>query len=240
MGRALSPSPPALVALDAVTVRLGGRPVLHDLSLTVAPGEVVGVTGPNGAGKTTLLRVAANLLRPAQGQRRGRPTLAYVPAAVEPPLLHAATWLGGVRHDRRVAPAAVLEQFSFDGELDRPCRELSFGNLRKLLLADAFSSRADLVVIDEATEGLDSRGAAALLALMAETRSRGGGVLFTEQQTQTIVGADRVALLRQGRITMESSDVAEVTVSLRGPTANVGELTRRSAELGFRYVTERT
>jgi ABC-type multidrug transport system ATPase subunit len=239
LGRALTPSSPALLALDAVTVRLGGRPVLSDISVAVAPGEIVGVTGPNGAGKTTLLRLAANLLRPAAGSRVGRPTLAYVPAAVEPPLLHAATWLGGVRHDRRVAPTTVLEQLAFDGDLRRPCRELSFGNLRKLLLAEAFSSRANLIVIDEATEGLDSPGAAALLALMAETRSRGAGVLFTEQQTQTIVGADRVALLRQGRLTIEASDIAEITVSLRGPAANVGELTDRAAGLGFRYVTER-
>jgi zinc/manganese transport system ATP-binding protein len=251
VGRALSPSAnrsfpgrpsdARLIALDAVTVRFGGHPVLSDLDLTVAPGEVIGVTGPNGAGKTTLLRVAANLLRPAAGRRVGRPTLAYVPAAVEPPLLHAATWLGGVRHDRRVAPTEVLEQLAFDGRLDRPCRELSFGNLRKLLLADAFSSRADLIVIDEAAEGLDSAGATALLALMAETRSRGAGVLFTEQQTQTIVGADRVASLRKGRLTIESaSDVAEITVSLRGPAANVSELTERAAAVGFRYVTERT
>jgi len=201
---------------------------------------VVGVTGPNGAGKTTLLRVAANVLRPAQGERLGRPTLAYVPAVVEPPLLQAAAWLRGVRRDRRVAPTEVLGQLAFDGGLGRSCRELSFGNLRKLLLADAFSSRADLIVIDEAVEGLDSSGAAALLALMTETRARGVGVLFTEQQTQTIVGADRVASLRQGRLTIGSvADVAEVTVRLRGPAANVSELTNRAAGLGFRYVTER-
>jgi ABC-type multidrug transport system ATPase subunit len=238
--RTKGPARQSLVALDAVTVRLGGRPVLRDLSLTVAPGEVVGVTGPNGAGKTTLLRVAANLLRPASGRRVGRPTLAYVPAAVEPPLLQAAAWLGGVRRDRRVPPTSVLEQLGFDGELDRPCRELSFGNLRKLLLADAFSSRADLIVIDEATEGLDSRGASALVALMVETRSRAAVVLFTEQQTQTIVGADRVASLRKGTLAVESaSDTAEITVSLRGPASQLSELTKRAAALGFRYMIER-
>jgi ABC-type multidrug transport system ATPase subunit len=244
VGRALSGesgSLGSLVTLDAVTVRLGGRPVLSDVSLTVTRGEVVGVTGPNGAGKTTLLRLAANLLRPARGRRVGRPTLAYVPAAVEPPLLQAGAWLQGVRRDRRVPPTSVLEQLAFDGELDRPCRELSFGNLRKLLLADAFSSRADLVVIDEAAEGLDSPGAAALVALMAETRGRHAGVLFTEQQTQTIVGADRIASLRRGSLVVETvSEHDEITVSLRGPAARVGELTTNAAELGFRYVIDRT
>src|SRR5579862_9677330 len=115
-----------VVVLQAVTVRLGGRAVLRDADLTVDGGEVVGVTGPNGAGKTTLLRVAANLLRPVRGRRLGRPKLAYVPAAIEPPMLRASTWLDGVRRDRLVAATSVLEHLGFDGDLDRPCRELSF------------------------------------------------------------------------------------------------------------------
>ena len=178
------------------------------------------MSGPNGAGKTTLLRVAANVLRPARGRRIGRPRLAYVPAAVDPPLLQAGAWLAGVRRARRVPPTSVLEQLGFDGALDRPCRELSFGNLRKVLLADAFSSLADLIVIDEATEGLDSRGAAALVELMVETRSRGAGVLFAEQQTQRMVGADRLVSLRHGTLVVESLSGGEVTVSLRGPAAS--------------------
>jgi ABC-type multidrug transport system ATPase subunit len=231
----------SIVELAGVSVRLGGRPILRDLNLAVAAGEVIGVTGPNGAGKTTLLRVAANLVRPAQGRRVGKPTLAYVPAAVEPPLLPVSVWLGGVRHDRRVAPGVVLERLGFDGRLDRPCRELSFGNLRKVLIADAFSSRADLIVVDEATEGLDSTGASALITLMDEARSRSAAVLFTEQQTQTIVGADRIASLAHGVLSIAAgAEAAEVTVSFRGPPAHFGELTEHAAALGFRYLTERT
>ena len=230
----------SLVAFEAVTVTLGRRPVLRDLNLTIAEGEVVGITGPNGAGKTTLLRLAANLLRPASGERVGRPKLAYVPAAVEPPALDAGTWLSGVRRDRRVEPTSILEQLRFDGELDRPCRELSFGNLRKLLLADAFSCRADLIVIDEASEGLDSPGAGALIALMSEVRSRGAGVVFSEQQTQTIVGADRVAALTTGTLVVESATTtAEVTISLRGPAARARDLAEHAETLGFRYVIDR-
>jgi ABC-type multidrug transport system ATPase subunit len=230
----------SVLELDRVTVRLGGRDVLRDVAVTIARGDVVGVTGPNGAGKTTLLRVAANVVRPAQGRRLGQPTLAYVPAAVEPPLLDAGVWLAGVRPARRVAPGTVLEQLAFDGALDRPCRELSFGNLRKVLLADAFSSVADLIVIDEATEGLDSRGAAALVALMVEAGVRGASVLFAEQQTQSMVGANRLAVIRHGALELESASAAgEVTVSLRGPADALSELTRRADALGFRYVVER-
>jgi len=233
-------SPHSLLALDAVTVRLGGRAVLSDANLVVGRGEVVGVTGPNGAGKTTLLRVVANVLRPVHGRRLGQPTLAYVPAAVDPPLLRVGGWLAGVRRVRRVDPNEMLERLAFDGALDRPCRELSFGNQRKVLLADAFSSRADLIVVDEATEGLDSRGASQLVELMVETRARGAGVVFAEQQTQRIVGADRVVELHHGRLVDKSASAAdEITITMRGPASQLRELTEGAAELGFRYIVER-
>jgi ABC-type multidrug transport system ATPase subunit len=229
-----------LLGFDGVTVRFGRRDVLRDAVLTIGRGQVVGVTGPNGAGKTTLLRVAANVLRPTRGRRNGRPRLAYVPAAVEPPLLRVGGWLAGVRRHRRVEPSVLLEQLAFDGALDRPCRELSFGNLRKMLLADAFSSNADLIVIDEATEGLDSRGAAGLVELMVETRNRGGSVLFAEQQTQRLVGADRLVSLRHGTVVVEPwSSEGEVTVSLRGPADRLNDLTKGAEVLGFRYIVER-
>ena len=208
-------------------------------NLAIARGEIIRVSGPNGAGKTTLLRVAANMLRPAKGRRIGRPRLAYVPAAVEPPLLPAGVWLAGLRRTRRVSPAELLEQLGFDGAPGRPCRELSFGNLRKVLLADAFSSLADLIVIDEATEGLDSRGAAAVLELMLGTRHRGGSVLFAEQQTRRMVGADRLVSVRHGTLVVESLSAGDVTVSLRGPANALTELTRGAEALGFRYIVER-
>ena len=146
----------------------------------------------------------------------------------------------GYAASRRVAPNEILEQLAFDGALDRPCRELSFGNLRKVLLADAFSSRADLIVIDEATEGLDSHGAAALVELMVEARTRDASVLFAEQQTQRMAGADRLVSVQRGTLVVESVSAAgEVTVSLRGPADALGELTRGAEALGFRYVVER-
>ena len=163
-----------------------------------------------------------------------------MPAAIEPPSLRAETWLHGVRKRRTAEPTRLLEQLGFDGQLDRPCRELSFGNLRKLLLADAFSSAAELVVVDEAGEGLDSRGAATLVSLMHDARSGQRSVLFAEQQTQHLVGADRVVSLRAGRVDIdERADVGAIAVSFQGPAARLDELTLAAEELGYRYMVER-
>ena len=64
--------------------------------------------------------------------------------------------------------------------------------------------------------------------------------MFSEQQTQTIAGADRVAALAKGRLVVESeSETAEVTMSLRGPAARARDLTEHAETLGFRYVIDR-
>jgi hypothetical protein len=98
----------------------------------------------------------------------------------------------------------------------------------------------DSLYLNVWTPGLDSAGAATLIALMDEARSRSAAVLFTEQQTQTIVGADRIASLEHGELTVApGAETAEVTVTLRGPASRFAELTERASALGFRYVSER-
>jgi len=61
-------APPAAIALESVSKRYGSRTVVHDLSFTVAAGEIVGFLGPNGAGKTTTMRILATLLNPTWGE----------------------------------------------------------------------------------------------------------------------------------------------------------------------------
>src|SRR5690348_401979 len=76
-----------VIELQHTTLRVGGRPVLADINLSIGAGEFIGVLGPNGAGKTTLMRAVLGLLRPSSGSirvfghapRRGNPRIGYVP-----------------------------------------------------------------------------------------------------------------------------------------------------------------
>ena len=73
-----------VLIVDGVTVRLGGREVLHDVRFAIRPGEFVGLIGSNGAGKTTLMRVILGLLPPSAGQvRLGRAGIGYVPQKIQ-------------------------------------------------------------------------------------------------------------------------------------------------------------
>jgi hypothetical protein len=75
---------------------------------------------------------------------------------------------------------------------------------------------------------------------MDDARSRSARVLFTEQQTQRLVGADRAVHLERGIATVTvATDAGEVTVNLRGPAARLADLTEQAATIGFRYVVER-
>ncbi len=225
-----------IVAVERATVRFGGLVVLDEVSLSCGAAQVVCVRGSNGAGKTTLLRLLAGVLRPSAGTRVGPRTCAYVPASLTPPSLSAQGWLRGVRARRREDPFAALEQLEFRGDLSRSCRTLSFGNLRKLLLADALSSAASLIVIDEAPAALDAEGRAGMARLIVANRDRGAAVVVAAQERQAIEEADIVVWVgnRVLRETTAATRSEDVELTFRGPSSHRNELTRAAEEFGYR------
>jgi ABC-type Mn2+/Zn2+ transport system ATPase subunit len=228
------------VHLDAVTVRFGRLHVLRQVTVTVHEGEYVCVRGANGAGKTTLLRVVAGAIRPASGARRGPARCAYVPPALAPPALTVRAWLRGVRHDRVDDPWSALDILSFDGDPDGSCRELSYGNLRKVLLADALTSASPVLAVDEAHAGLDHSGRTGLERLVTAARTRGAAVLVAAQDDDAVEGTDRTLLVGGGDV----SDVAAgdrgvdgtVVHTLRGPRSAEAALLEAAERHGFRAV----
>ncbi len=227
-----------VVELSDVVVRFGRVRVLDGVSLVMGEGDVVALRGSNGSGKTTLLRTLAGVLAPSDGRRVGPKRCAYVPALVEAPALNAGAWLLGVPRSGRENPTPVLGALGFTGDLSRPCRALSFGNLRKLMIAEAFSSNPALVVIDEASAGLDAHGIDGLTMLVARCRTQGGTVVLADQDDRPTLGADQVLTVQAGALVsgVEDSTAASqgcVDITLTGPANRLGPLLEQAHRIGF-------
>jgi ABC-2 type transport system ATP-binding protein len=204
------------IRTEALTKRYGGTTALDALDLEVEQGEVLGYLGPNGAGKSTTIGLLLGLLRPTSGSasvfgldvRRdvvaAHRRLAYVPsdASLWPTLTggEALRLLGNLHGSVDAAfRAELLERFALDP--DKKVRAYSRGNRQKVLLVAAFASRADLLLLDEPTTGLDPLMERVFQQCVREARDRGQTVLLSSHVLSEVEAVcDRVAMLRAGRL----------------------------------------
>jgi ABC-2 type transport system ATP-binding protein len=204
------------IRTDGLGKRYGKVDALRDLSLQIAPGEVVGYLGPNGAGKTTTIRLLLGLARPTAGraeifgfdcQRQtveAHRRLAYVPgeASLWPSLTGAETLHLLGRVQGRVDTAYRDELIGrFDLDPSKKVRAYSKGNKQKILLIAALMARPDLLVLDEPTSGLDPLMEQAFRHSVHEARKAGQTVFLSSHILSEVEAlCDRVGILREGRL----------------------------------------
>lgn len=208
-----------------LTVSYGGEPVLHEVDVAVAPGEVLALLGPSGSGKSTLLAAVAGFQRPAAGEIRIGGRLVADARRAEPPerrdlamvFQNYALWphlsaLDTVAYPyrRRGTPRAearrqafdVLERLHVAHLADRRPAELSGGEQQRVGLARALARRASVYLFDEPTAHLDTHVAGVFLQeLVTRQRDTGAAALYATHDAAEALGmADRVALLTAGRV----------------------------------------
>jgi len=213
--------------VHAIVAAYGPRPILRNVSLDVAGGEVLALAGPNGAGKSTLIRVISGVLPAASGevQLDGLSLLRLPPnqlarrVAVVPQMIHLPEaytvgeivlmgrtphlrlWAGEGKHDCEVAwsamRAARVEDLS-----SRRVGELSGGEQQRVMLARALAQEPQVLLLDEPTAHLDLKHQVGVLELVrALARERNLAVLMTlHDLNQASLYADRIALLQQGEV----------------------------------------
>jgi ABC-2 type transport system ATP-binding protein len=230
-----------------LTKRYGQTVALQSLSLQVGRGEFVALLGPNGAGKSTLFQVLTGLFAADSGEvevaghslrHSAGAALRHIGVvfqqialdldlSVRRNLLFQAD-LQGV--PRRVALARIAAGCARLGltELDRKVRELSGGNRRKVELVRAGLHQPSVLLMDEATVGLDPKSRRDLLgALHADVRERGVSVLWATHWVEEAEGADRVLVLHKGSLLADGTP-GEVTAALGEPTLEAGFIKRTS------------
>jgi polyether ionophore transport system ATP-binding protein len=223
--RRRGPSMEPAVRTVGLAKSFGRSVALRPLDLEVAQGEVVGYLGPNGAGKTTTIRCLLGFLRPTAGRAaifgvdaqanpaRAHERVAFVPgeANLWPRLTGAETLhlLGRLqgRVDERYQEE-LIERFQLDPS--KRVRAYSKGNRQKVLLVAALSSRADLLILDEPTTGLDPLMEQTFRDCVGEARSRGQAVFLSSHILSEVEAlSDRVAILRAGEL-VEVGTLAEM------------------------------
>jgi ABC-2 type transport system ATP-binding protein len=209
------------VTTHRLTKSYGSARGVEELDLEVRAGEVFGFLGPNGAGKSTTLRTLLDFQRPTSGTAEVfgldsvrdslaiRHRVGYLSSDLS--LFERLTgdehvrWFSRARggHDEAFT-AGMVERFGV--ELHRPIKELSKGNRQKVGLLLAFMHQPELLILDEPTTGLDPLVQTEFDHLLRETTAEGRTVLLSSHSLDEVQRvADRVAIIREGRLVVTDS-----------------------------------
>ena len=201
----------SLVTIENMRVSYGAHTALQGVSLSIEPGEIVTIVGPNGSGKTSLLRALIGAVRPESGRITQKPGLriGYVPQKlhVDPTLpITVDRFLrlpGGVP---RSACASALEKAGVPGLSNRQMSALSGGQFQRVLLARALINSPDLLLLDEATQGLDQPGSAAFYRRIEEVRRETGcAVLMISHELHVVMSASDRVICLNGHVCCEGT-----------------------------------
>lgn len=198
-----------LIETRNLNLRLGGNLVLEGVNLSIERGEIVTIVGPNGSGKSSLLRAIVGALAPTSGSIIRAPGLriGYVPQKlhIDPTLpLTVTRFLGLPRRHPAKDLRAALEQAGLPDLRDHQMADLSGGQFQRVLLARALMEKPDLLILDEATQGLDQPGSAAFYRRIEEVRqSLGCAVLMVSHELHVVMSASDRVICLNGHICCE-------------------------------------
>jgi zinc transport system ATP-binding protein len=192
----------SLIDVHNMTVRASGQPILSNVDFHINAGEIVTVVGPNGSGKSTLLKAIIGALKPHTGSIQRAPDLrvGYVPQKlhIDPTLpLTVGRFLNLPHRVSSKRAQKALTEAGAENLMGRQMSSLSGGQFQRVLLARALLNDPHLLILDEATQGLDQPGSAAFYRQIEHVRQElGCGVLMVSHELHVVMAAsDRVLCL---------------------------------------------
>lgn len=211
---------PPIIEIDHLSKQYaGGTRALDDVSLSIEQGEILALLGPNGAGKTTLISIICGLVVPTGGTvrvgghdirtdwRAARKLIGLVPQEIS--LEPFETVANSVRFTRGLygegPDEAYLEQLlrslALWDKRDAPCRALSGGMKRRVLIAKALSHRPKVLFLDEPTAGVDVHLRREMWTVVSELRASGVTIILTTHYLEEAEEmADRIGVIDKGHL----------------------------------------
>lgn len=218
---------PQAISLNHISVTLGDTPVLHDISLSVAPGEFLSIIGPNGCGKSTLLKVICHMIRPQSGQAclYGRPLSSYSRRQLarhmailtqkhdipEDMTVYELVSLGRFPYRTFYRRSSTVEREIIDKAMadagiqscrDRLVHTLSGGEQQRAFLAMTLAQEPQILLLDEPTTYLDIRHQLDILELLKHLNETLHLIIIVvlHDMNQALRYSHRTMVMKEGRI----------------------------------------
>jgi len=201
----------SLIATYDLRLVLGGQTVLDGVNIAIEKGEIVTIVGPNGSGKSSLLRALIGALKPAKGTITRSPGLriGYVPQKLQIDASLPLTVQGFLNLPRRQSRDVVktaLQKAGVPDLAEQQMSSLSGGQFQRVLLARALLNTPDILILDEATQGLDQPGAAAFYRQIEDVRREMGcAVLMVSHDLHVVMAASDRVLCLNGHVCCEGT-----------------------------------
>lgn len=195
-----------LLSTNSISVKYGSNIVLRDVSLSIEEGEIITIVGPNGSGKTSLVKTIIGAMSPFQGSVSLKENLriGYIPQRINIDQTLPMTVQRFLNLTHKISKnecLSVLRTAGVPDLLQNQMSNLSGGQFQKVLLARALQGSPDILILDEASQGLDQAGSAAFYKQIESVRNEQGcAILMISHELHVVMSASDKVICMNGHI----------------------------------------